>query len=62
MEKYPGYDLVLKFFDGDKARTEMWHHTRNLHIGWFKPLEFISNGREEKLLEFIKSAIEVNLK
>lgn len=52
--------LVLKFFDGDDKKTDLWFDTANPHLGQHPPSEMIAEGRVEKLLAWIKGQLEGN--
>lgn len=54
------YHLVLDFFDHDHNKTYLWFYTENPMLGSYKPIEMILLGREEKLLQFIITALDEN--
>lgn len=54
------YDLVYDYFKGDKAKTAMWFEVPNPALGGISGKQMIRNGRVDKLLKFIESAIAGN--
>jgi len=51
-------DLVLKFFEGDEEKTNLWFRLDNANLGGMSPNQMIEVGRIKKLLKFIKNAAE----
>jgi len=49
---------LLEYFKQDKQKVHAWLMTKNPLLGNVAPIEMIMLGREKKLLEFIKDAIE----
>lgn len=52
-----GWNLVLNFFEGDGEKALRWYRTSNPLLGDQVPMVMIINGREKKLLTFIKGQI-----
>lgn len=49
------WQLVLAFFKGDEARALFWFCFPNSSFGGISPAEMIVRGREEKVLQLIRS-------
>lgn len=52
--------LVLKFFEGDEAKTDAWFATSNPMLGDISPNAMVIIGRDDRLLEFVRNALEEN--
>lgn len=52
------FDLLMEYFDGDKAKVHLWLEAPNPLLGNINPHYMIKIGREEKLLKFIKGALD----
>lgn len=48
------------FFQGNFKKTDTWIRTYHPLLGNQRPWDMINEGREKKLLKFIKNAIEEN--
>jgi len=53
------YRLVLDFFDGDRAKTDLWFQTKNPLLGNIRPAE-MAIWQTGKLLKFIKECLGKN--
>jgi hypothetical protein len=56
------YDLVKEFFKGDPKKTIAWFHEFNPGLGYLRPIEMINNRRSDKLLKFIQSSLDDNVR
>lgn len=52
--------LVLKFFDGDIAKKDLWLATKNPLLGNISPNEMIQAGREDRLLRWVQQQLIEN--
>lgn len=52
--------LVMGFFDGDYIKTETWFNTANPMFGGVSPDMMIRLGRDEKLYDLVKQALDEN--
>jgi len=52
--------LILKFFDGDTAKKDLWLIAKNPLLGGISPVEMIQAGRYDKLLKWAKEQIAEN--
>ena len=52
--------MIWQYFDYDTHKCNLWLKTKNPAIGGITPEEMIKNGRADKLLLFIKNAIDGN--
>lgn len=53
-------DLVLRFFNGDEEKTNLWFETENPLLGGITPNIFEVIRGSDKLLKFIKELLEQN--
>lgn len=51
------YELVFRFFNDDK-KTRVWLQTPNPMLGGVSPREMVRMGRYDRLLQFVRQAIE----
>lgn len=62
--KYPQFFeirfLLLEFFKGDTSKVSEWLRVKNPLLGNISPDRMMKLGRSDKLLEFIKNAIDDN--
>ncbi len=49
---------VCEFFDWDMAKVDAWWKTPNPMLGGVSPVVMTMMGREQKLYEFVTTAIE----
>lgn len=54
--------IVLKFFNGDTSKMNLWYDTRNPLLGGVSPINMIQAGRYDKLLKWAKEQIAENRK
>ena len=54
------YMLVFEFFNKNLEKTALWFRTPNRNFGGSSPHTLIDKGRADKLLLFIKNAIDEN--
>lgn len=54
------HSKVLKYFKGDKHKTNLWFSTPNLLLGFVTPNHMIKRGLVGKLKKFIGEAKEYN--
>jgi Protein of unknown function (DUF2384) len=54
------YELIHKFFNGDKQKIMDWFSAPNPALGFLIPLQMVKSGRSPKLLSFIKSSLDEN--
>lgn len=59
-DKTDAWDLVLKFFDGDLAKTDLWFSAKNPLLGGISPREMIRLGRYDKLLRWMLEQLAEN--
>lgn len=52
--------LLREFFGNDPKKIELWLDTKNPLLGGLSPMEMVHVGREEKLLEFVKTSLAEN--
>ena len=52
--------LVKAHFNGDLNKTALWMSTANPLLGNVTPEAMVMAGREEKLLQFVKTQLESN--
>lgn len=52
--------LVLKFFEGDRNKANLWFATPNPLLGGISPTVMIEAGRCDKLLKWAKQQIAEN--
>lgn len=52
--------LVLKFFDGNEAKTRLWFSSENPLLGNVSPDDMIRWGRSDRLLMFVKQQLADN--
>lgn len=50
--------LVLKAFDGDRDKTNLWYESPNPLLGNISPMQMLEFGRGEKLLQLVKELTE----
>lgn len=48
---------LSKFFGEDQKKIDFWLHSENLNLG-ASPMRLIQLGKGEKVLDFIKNAME----
>ena len=53
-------ELLLGFFGGDVEKTKLWLKTKNPQLGNVTPFHMYRIGKADKVLKFIKSALEDN--
>lgn len=57
-------DSVLKLIQEgmgwDRAKSLNWMYVTNPLLGGLRPIDFIIQGREKKLIKFIKQSLEEN--
>jgi len=53
------YDYIVELLGECKA--DIWFYTENPNIADIRPVDLIMIGREEKLIRFIKSAMNENM-
>lgn len=56
------YDLIKGYFKDDPKKAIHWFHDINSSLGGIRPIQMIHTGRSAKLLMFIKSTLEENLR
>lgn len=49
--------ILDAFFDGDTVKVGAWLETPNPNLGGVSPNEMIVNGRVDKLLKWMQSAV-----
>lgn len=52
-------EILTEFF-GDQEKARLWMLSSNHMLGKARPVDFILNGRTQKLAKFIHNAIEQN--
>lgn len=52
--------LVLKFFDDNEDKTDLWFQSQNPLLGGISPEKMIRAGREERLLIFVQQQLAEN--
>lgn len=52
--------LILRFFDGDQVKANLWFNTPNFLLGDIPPKDYIDAGRTEKLYQIVKHALWEN--
>lgn len=63
MSDSPGVEafrMVKDFFDGDSKKAMTWMRERNPLLGGVSPRDMVANGRSDKLLKWVKSALGEN--
>jgi len=64
--RFIGYDacaeLLLPFFKGSQSKVDQWMRTENPLLGGLSPVTMIRTGRHEKLLQFIKTSLDENVR
>ena len=56
------FDLLVKFYEGDRKKAMTWLQTPNPLLGHQTPRDMVMMGHSKKVLEFVKSAIGENEK
>lgn len=51
---------LLKYFNGDEVKANLWMKTENLNFGGFSPDRLIKLGKVGKVYQFVKAAREDN--
>lgn len=54
------FDLVFRFFEGDREKAMAWMTTPNPLLGHASPQQMILAGRSEQVLEFVETALGEN--
>lgn len=64
INKFPHkyYMIVKDFLRGDRDKTLTWFHTPNPMLGMLTPLHMIQSGRSAKLIKFIESSMDDNVR
>ena len=52
--------LLLKFFNGDGRKVGRWYTTRNPLLGDLTPMTFVKQGREDKLMNWVRQQLAEN--
>jgi len=60
MDRKKEINELLDGFFKDKTKLELWLNSKNPFLGGLKPSDMMVNGREKKLLKFIKLRLEEN--
>jgi hypothetical protein len=50
--------LLRKFFEGDDEKVDHWLNANNANFGGSSPSWLMLNGRSDKVLLFIKDALD----
>ena len=50
-------ELLMSFFE-DEEKVELWLNTENPNLGGVKPLKLMESDRADKVIAFIKSALD----
>lgn len=59
-QKVEAMAMIDRFFNGDSVRVDLWMRTGNVLLAGHSPLQMISEGRGNKLLRWMRSALAEN--
>lgn len=53
---------LYEFFSGDVKKIQFWLKTENLNFAGMRPISLINNSKEKRVLDFVKTVSDSNLK